>query len=75
MFSDLSLHSPFTIFIEDRMRLGKAKIQKTMFFYLSLPSPFTIFIEDRMRFGNIKICKNFVFPFAIALTFHYLCIR
>ena len=57
------------------MRLGKAKIQKTMFFYLSLPSPFTIFIEDRMRFGNIKICKNFVFPFAIALTFHYLCIR
>ena len=28
-----------------------------------------------MRFGNIKIRKNFVFPFAIALTFHYLCKR
>ncbi len=28
-----------------------------------------------MRFGNINLLKNFVFPIAIALTFHYLCIR
>ena len=29
--SVLSLHSPFTIFVEDRIRLGSAKIGKTEF--------------------------------------------
>ncbi len=38
------LHSLFTIFIEDRMRFGKAKVQKNDVFYLSLLSPFTIFV-------------------------------
>ncbi|MBO5978739.1 MAG: hypothetical protein J6Q26_09745, partial [Bacteroidales bacterium] len=46
----LFLLSPFTIFSEDRMRLG-IKIQASLLFLLS---PFTIFSEDRMRLG-IKI--------------------
>ena len=36
-------------------------------------SPFAIFSEERMRLGIAKFEKQ-VFPFASALTFHYLCI-
>ncbi len=37
-------------------------------------SPFAIFSEERMRLGIAKFEKQ-VFPFASALTFHYLCKR
>ena len=38
----LSLLSPFAIFVEDRIRLGIAKLGKLRF-HLSLLTPFTIF--------------------------------
>ena len=41
-------------------------------FHLPLLSPFTIFPEERRRLGRGK-CRKLHFPFASALTFHYLC--
>ena len=58
--------------IEDRMRLGHAKLSKLLFAW---HSTFAIFdcIEDRMRFGIAKL--ETAFPFVSALTFRYLCLR
>ena len=40
------------------MRLGKAKVQKTAFFYLSLLSPFTIFAGDNKEIEEIRHGKG-----------------
>ena len=53
------LLSPFAIFREDRMRLGRVQLRKLRF-HLPLLSPFAIFREDRMRSAESN-CENFVF--------------
>ena len=52
-FCSLPLCPPFTIFSEDRTRLGIVHVENFVF-SLPLHSPFTIFSEDRTRLGIVN---------------------
>ena len=67
----LSLRSPFTIFVEDRIRfrINKSEIKITIEY--AQKYHYLCWYENRMRFGIAQ--TEIKFPFVSALTFHYIC--
>ena len=67
----LPLRSPFTIFREDRRRLGRVKLRKTPFFFC-LCARLSLSLEKTGGGSAESNCEKLCFSFASALAFHYL---
>ena len=67
----LPLRSLFTIFREDRRRLGRVKLRKTLFFFC-LCARLSLSLEKTGGGSAESNCEKLCFSFASALAFHYL---